>query len=185
MNKTMYIVSGLPGLGKSTLISSTITHQFVAGPYNIVPVVISTDDFVQGAVEMAAAGTTYNDMWKHTIKDAERFTNKLFDAALLCGNPIIVDQTNLTSKKRATRIVPAIKNGYTVVGIQCILPTTLKEFNEWEHRLNSRPGKNIPDAILSNMANSMELMSYDEGFSSITDYNSFTNIFKLQTREQQ
>ena len=157
MTKRIIMLVGVPASGKSTWIEKEFQGECV---------VISTDNIVEEIAE--AAGKTYNDVWANSIKAAERIMWEEFDRAVETKQyPIVIDRTNLNAKVRK-KFFDRLKNfhpnhGYEIEAV--VFPTPEKE--EWERRLNSRPGKNIPQSVLDSMAQSMQQPTLSEGFSKI------------------
>lgn len=157
MTKRIIMLVGVPAAGKSTWIEKEFQGECV---------VISTDNIVEEIAE--AAGKTYNDVWANNIKAAERIMWEEFDRAVETKQyPIVIDRTNLNPKSRKKffdRLTNFHKNhGYEIEAV--VFPTPEKE--EWERRLNSRPGKTIPQSVLDSMAQSMQQPTLSEGFSKV------------------
>lgn len=154
MTKEAYILVGPPGVGKSTW----IRNEFSGTKY-----VLSTDDIIQDFADHD--GKTYNEVFTKYIKIADEMMWALFKAYLDKElSPIIVDRTNMNRKSRA-RFIKRFKNrGYTVHAV--VFPKPDDE--EYERRLNSRPGKTIPWEVINGMLAAFQMPSTDEGFESVT-----------------
>lgn len=156
------VMVGLPGLGKSTLIE---------GMYKPDAFIYSTDQFIEDAA--AHFGKTYDEAFEDNIKAATESMNALLDDAIKERKDIIWDQTNLGVGKRRKIINRMKQAGYQVRCI-CIIPPEagwLDDQKVWASRLSNRPGKTIPQNILTNMIESFTVPSVDEGFDMITFYN--------------
>ena len=114
-------------------------------------------------------GKTYDDVFLKYIKPAERTMWDEFDEAIEGEmTPIVIDRTNVSVQSRK-KFFERLKNfhknhGYEIEAV--VFQTPEKE--EWERRLNSRPGKTIPQNILDNMVQSMVQPTLSEGFSKIS-----------------
>ena len=144
---TMYMLIGVPASGKSTWVEQNKGDALV----------ISTDNLI----EMYAAdnGKTYNEVFKDQIKIATKLTMQHAEAAFAGGQNVIWDQTNLTKKSRASKLA-MVPQHYSREAV--FFATPLEE--EWQRRLNSRPGKSIPAHILDSMVEMLELPDLDEGW---------------------
>jgi predicted kinase len=78
------------------------------------------------------------------------------------GKDVVWDQTNLTPKSRKSKLA-MVPDHYKKIAVVFQTP----EAAEWQRRLDSRPGKSIPQNILMGMASSMQMPGPDEGFDSI------------------
>ena len=68
----------------------------------------------------------------------------------------IRDRTNTGLKSRKAKL--AMAPGYHKIAVVFATP----EKEEWQRRLDSRPGKAIPDAVLKAMAKGLQLPTEDE-----------------------
>ena len=158
MSKRIIMLVGVPAVGKSTWIEKEFQGECT---------VISTDDIIQCMADIE--GKTYDDVFLKYIKPAERTMWDEFDEAIEGEmTPIVIDRTNVSvqsRKKFFDRLNNFHKNhGYEIEAV--VFQTPEKE--EWERRLNSRPGKTIPQNILDNMVQSMVQPTLSEGFSKIS-----------------
>jgi tRNA uridine 5-carbamoylmethylation protein Kti12 len=162
------VMVGLPGLGKSTI------ANFGLGVYDRIemPVfVYSTDHYIENIAKMR--GLTYDDVFAETIKEATEMCNDGLDSAIADGLDIVWDQTNLGVGKRR-KIINRMKQAGYQVRCDCIVPPEEGHFSDlkdWKYRLANRPGKTIPDEVLSNMYKSFVMPTIEEGFDMITFYN--------------
>lgn len=151
--KTVYMLIGLPGTGKSTWIQNI---KFDPDTYRV----ISSDDHIEA--EARRQQRTYNDVFRGYIKTATRLMNQDLQKAFDDNVKIIFwDQTNLTRKARQPKI-RAIPDDYKKVAVY-IQP----HIPEWLRRLRSRTEKTIPTEVLANMVKTLEPPSTDEGFDQI------------------
>ena len=142
----LYMMIGVPGSGKSTWIS----NQTWANDC----VLVSTDKLIE--LEAARQGKTYNDVFKDYIGEATRIMNEDIRAAVDAGKDIIWDQTNTSRKSRKAKLAQV--SGYHKVAVVFAIPDS----DEWKRRINSRPGKMIPDAVLKAMADGLQVPAEGE-----------------------
>jgi tRNA uridine 5-carbamoylmethylation protein Kti12 len=161
--KTLYVMVGLPGTGKSTLVNSLIRDGVF---------VYSTDALIEEW--SAAAGWNYNIGFDTYIRKA----TKQMDADLLIAidenRDIIWDQTNLSSKKRKA-IVSRVPKDYKKECHAIKMPSGDSQKEDWEFRLGNRPGKTIPKFILESMMQVYTLPNPGEGFGSVIFYDMYGN----------
>jgi predicted ABC-type ATPase len=157
------VMVGLPGLGKSTIVN---------GMYKDVDTFIySTDAILERIAEQL--GKTYNDVFEKHIKSAQAEADIALAHAIKERKDIIWDQTNLGAGKRK-KIINRMKQAGYQVRCECILPPNNDydgDKEEWVYRLANRPGKTIPQNILTNMIESFTEPTVAEGFDMITFYN--------------
>jgi tRNA uridine 5-carbamoylmethylation protein Kti12 len=154
---------GLPALGKSTLVEGMWkdTDTFI----------YSTDSYIEQQAQ--ALDKTYNEVFNDYIDKATFRMNALLDIAIKDGVDIIWDQTNTGVSKRGKIIRRMRQAGYQVRCV-CIVPPEsghISDLKDWKYRLANRPGKTIPDEVLTNMYRSFTLPTVEEGFDMITFYN--------------
>ena len=168
------VMVGLPATGKSTLVESM---------YKPDTFIYSTDSYIEQQAQ--ALYKTYDDVFKDYIDKATFRMNALLDVAIKDGVDIIWDQTNLGVGKRRKIINRMKQAGYQVRGV-CIMPPESdydgdKEY--WVQRLANRPGKTIPQNLLTNMIESFTLPTVSEGFDMITFYNMHGALLGIDYRE--
>jgi len=147
------ILVGVPGSGKSTwLIDNTTVSSKI----------VSTDNIIEGLAY--AYGFTYNEIFSETIRFADMVMVKRMLEAAESGLDLYIDRTNMSEKSRRQFINKLKKYGYE---FECVIFPT-PEPEEWQRRLDSRPGKTIPQEALDRMQNSYEIPLESEGFSKIT-----------------
>ena len=152
MNK-LYVLVGVPGSGKSTWIKNQIWAKDIP--------VVSTDRFVEKYAEKQ--GKTYSEVFQEYMPIAVRL---MANQVLICQankKDLIWDQTSTTIATRAKKI--KMLPDYYKIAVVFKIP----EMEELMRRLNSRPGKEIPWAIVSDMSNRLysEPPSIEEGFDEI------------------
>ena len=152
---TLWMLVGVPASGKTTwLRDSDIDWNRTT--------LLSTDNIIER--EAAALGKTYNDMFNRVIKQATREMNQRLTQAVADNRDIVWDQTNLTPASRKSKLekIPAT---YQKVAVYFPVPNN----KEWQRRLNSRPGKIIPQSVLVSMGQGFTMPSQAEGFDKIID----------------
>jgi len=151
------VMVGLPGLGKSTLID---------GMYKPDAFIYSTDAEIER--RCAFNGWTYNQGFAEFVEPATKYMNEQLEIAVRSKQDIIWDQTNLGAGKRKKIINRMRQVGYQVRCVCIVLPAGDSQMEDWQHRLANRPGKTIPDEVLTNMCRSFTMPSVKEGFDMIT-----------------
>lgn len=147
----LYVLVGVPGAGKSTWIK----NQEWASDC----VVVSTDEFVEDHAK--EVGSTYSEVFDEYMPTAVKLMAEKVEQAREAGKDIIWDQTSTTvkSRKRKFNMLP----NYYPIAVVFRTP----DGAELARRLDSRPGKNIPDSVMKSMIYSFEMPSEDEGFKEI------------------
>ena len=157
-----YVMVGLPGLGKSTL---------VEGMYKPDTWIYSTDQFIEDVA--ARFDQTYDEVFDDNIKVATKSMMALLNDVIKAQKDIIFDQTNLGVGKRR-KIINRMKQAGYQVRCECIVPPESDydgDKEDWVQRLANRPGKTIPQNVLTNMIESFIMPTIEEGFDMITFYN--------------
>ncbi len=163
-----YIMVGLPGLGKSTLVED---QRKVYNRIDMDLFVYSTDAILERIA--AFLGKTYDDVFEQHIKSATAEADIDLAYAIKEQKDIIWDQTNLGVNKRRKIINRMRQAGYQV-RCECVVPPEpgwIDDQKAWAYRLRNRPGKTIPQHVLSNMIKSFVVPTAAEGFDMITFYN--------------
>lgn len=155
MPKCTFLI-GVPGSGKSTWLKEQGKLERT--------MIISTDNIIEDVADRY--DLSYNEVFQDLIKFAEKLMWRSLEDSAYFQDNIIIDRTNLSvkSRKRFMRML----DGYEFEAVVFPTPDPV----EWERRLNSRPGKSIPENVLKSMARSFEAPSESEGFSSIIYINS-------------
>jgi predicted kinase len=107
---------------------------------------------------------TYNEGFKDLISFADKVMWRHITLAHMRQEDYVIDRTNLTAKSRAKFIQKLKLHRYE---IECVVFPT-PEPEEWKRRLDSRPGKTIPQEVLDRMVDSYEMPLMSEGFTKIT-----------------
>lgn len=147
----VYMLIGVPASGKSTWIRS---QDWTEG----MPV-ISSDRFIDEHAERVCK--TYNEVFDEYVGIA---TKLMENQARVChANQVdcIWDQTNTGVKGRKNKL--AMLPGYTAIAVVFRTP----EADEHTRRLASRPGKSIPEHVMSSMIDNLVVPTEEEGFSEI------------------
>ena len=146
-----YQLIGVPGAGKSTW----ITKQEWAKDC----IVVSTDEFVEAYAKQQ--GKTYNEVFDAYMSLAVQLMADKVVKARQEGKDIIWDQTSMSIKSRKRKF--NMLRDYEHIAIVFKTP----EPDELKRRLDSRPGKNIPDHVMKSMMDNFDMPTTDEGFSEI------------------
>jgi predicted kinase len=149
----LYVLVGVPASGKSTWIKNQVWAKDIP--------VVSTDRFVEEYAK--EQGKTYSEVFQEYMPIAVKL---MANQALICQankKDIIWDQTSTTIATRAKKI-RMLPEYYKIAVVMKTPPTAVLE-----QRLASRPGKNIPWEVVSNMAQQLEAEppTLEEGFNEI------------------
>lgn len=161
-NPVCTVMVGLPAMGKSTLIE---------GMYKPDTWIYSTDMYIEAVAE--DNGMTYNEAFESNIKAATEFNERKLKTMMELRKDIIWDQTNIGIGKRKKIINRMHQAGYQV-RCECIVPPEAGHFDDlktWKQRLENRPGKTIPQHVLSNMMENYVQPKIEEGFDMVSFYN--------------
>jgi predicted kinase len=144
---------GVPASGKSTWIKNQVWAKDIP--------VVSTDRFVEEYAK--EQGKTYSEVFQEYMPIAVKL---MANQALICQankKDIIWDQTSTTVATRAKKI-RMLPEYYKIAVVMKTPPTSMLQ-----QRLASRPGKDIPWEIVSNMAQQLEAEppTLEEGFNEI------------------
>lgn len=153
----LWMLIGVPCAGKSTWVDYQLENC------DDPPFIASTDSLIEHIAKQE--GKTYNEVFKDNIKAAEKRMYAQVALATDLDQCIIWDQTNLTRKSRAKKLI-MIPDHYEKIAVVFSTP----EPEELEKRLASRPGKTIPYQIVKGMIESMEYPELDEGFDLVMPY---------------
>lgn len=141
---------GVPASGKSTWAKNNRGSALVA----------SSDDYIEQQAEKL--GTTYSDVFDKFIKAANTHAIETARKAFSDKLDLIWDQTNLTKTGRRNKLKMVPKD-YKKVAV--FFPTPHEDV--LKKRLGSRPGKTIPDYVVTSMIKTIEKPTADEGFDDI------------------
>jgi predicted kinase len=146
-----YQLIGVPGSGKSTWIKN---QDWALGL-----TVVSTDMWVE--IYAKEQGKTYSEVFNDYMPTAVDLMAEQVVFAREHGHTIIWDQTSTTiaSRARKFRMLPDYEH------IAVVFPSPSRI--ELKRRLDSRPGKEIPDVVIEGMLVSFENPTEEEGFSEI------------------
>lgn len=148
---TLYMLVGVPASGKSTWAKQN---------KNANTLIASSDDYIEKQAEKA--GTTYSDVFDTFIKAANNHAIEIARRAFSDNMDLIWDQTNLTKNGRRQKLKMVPKD-YKKVAV--FFPTPHEDV--LKKRLASRPGKNIPDYVVSSMKKTIEKPTKEEGFDEV------------------
>lgn len=147
----LVMLVGLPASGKSTarLQTGDDIYQY------------STDDKIDAYAD--SVGSTYSEVFADHVSAATHEADAEVREAIANGQDVVWDQTNMSRKKRA-KILKRFPEEYRKECICFLPPMNPAQEAELKRRLDSRPGKTIPDFVMRNMRNSFQLPSVNEGF---------------------
>jgi predicted kinase len=162
-----HVMVGLPASGKSTRVLEMCVMDPDAYVY-------STDNIVEDIAWQI--GKTYDEVWEKHVGAAKHRADTWLTEAMKNKQNVIWDQTNLGAGKRKGIITRMHKAGYGVECICFLQPESKEDIDEWNRRLQSRPGKNIPDFIIKNMVKTFVVPALDEGFDSVLYYDIHSDV---------
>jgi predicted kinase len=146
-----YQLIGVPGSGKTTWAESQDWAHLC--------VHISTDNWIE--VFAKELGKTYSEIFNDFMPAAVKAMAAQVELAAASGRDVIWDQTSTTvaSRKRKFDMLP----DYEHIAVVFQTPSRI----ELKKRLDSRPGKTIPDSVLEGMLASFQIPTEEEGFSQV------------------
>lgn len=148
---------GLPASGKSYWAEKFMMQQTTRsyGGYRL----HSSDAILE---EIAKdAGMTYDEVFKDSIKFADKLFWIELQASIDNQEKIIVDRTNLTVKSRKRIIDMAKPKGYFISAE--VFETHFYDNKKWKEFLLAREGKTIAPHIIGSMMFNYEAPNYAEG----------------------
>lgn len=146
-----YQLIGVPGSGKSTW----IRNQIWALGLNVA----STDAWVEDYA--AKQGKTYSEVFDEYMPTAVKLMTEHVVHCRENNLDIIWDQTSVNVKSRHKKF--AMLPDYEHIAVVFATP----EASELKRRLDSRPGKSIPDHVIKSMIDNFEMPTEEEGFKEI------------------
>lgn len=148
----LYVLVGVPGSGKSTWVNN---QEWDRGN----TVFASTDKFVEQYA--AGEGKSYNEVFEDFMPEAINLMLQEVIVAREQGKDIVWDQTNITvkSRKKKFNMLPE----YEAIAVVFNTP----ERDELYKRLKSRLGKNIPQRVVYQMIEHLQLPTTAEGFKEV------------------
>ena len=158
---TCYILVGCPGSGKTTFTNLLPRGAIITG----------TDKYIERIAE--ALELTYSKIFKDAYGLAESLFWDDIITASEDGTDIVIDRTNMTRGSRH-KFFSALRATHRMEAIVFPVPEDLKA------RLDSRPGKHIPQSVISNMINSFEMPSIAEGFDAVWESSFYESTLRAK-----
>ena len=146
-----YQLVGIPGSGKTTWINNQV--------WSLPCAIVSTDKWVEFYAR--EVGKTYSQVFNDFMPIAVELMAKEVTIAREGGRDIIWDQTSTTVKSRSKKF--NMLPDYEHIAVVFSAPSRI----ELKRRLDSRPGKEIPWAVVEGMLASFETPTTAEGFKEI------------------
>jgi predicted kinase len=146
-----YQLIGVPGSGKTTWVSTQEWANDCA--------YISTDIYVEKFAK--DLGKTYSEVFADVMPECVNLMAGDVVKAREAGRDIIWDQTSTTVKSRLRKF--NMLPDYEHIAVVFATPSRI----ELKRRLDSRPGKDIPEAVIEGMLASFEMPTEEEGFKEI------------------
>lgn len=151
--KTLYMLIGVPGSGKSTWINSQSFDKDTT-------VILSTDNHIEKIA--SRQNKTYSEVFKDAFDEANANMNLDLAHAIKNGYDIVWDQTNLNPKSRKNKL-RSVPRYYKKIAVVFKIP----EPTELRRRLDSRHGKNISPELSDIMISQFAMPTSQEGFDQI------------------
>ena len=148
---TLFVLVGVPASGKSTWVSDQQWAKDCA--------YLSTDQYVEKFARRT--GKTYSEVFDRVMPLAIKLMTKAAYRARMRQQNVIWDQTSTTVNSRARKL--RMFSRYYKVAVVFLTP----DLAELTRRLKSRPGKRIPDHIITNMIRNLSIPTIEEGFDEI------------------
>lgn len=169
--RTVYVMRGVPGSGKSTVAHSILRRHLLAngitGPFDaIAPLcrgfILSTDDFFSRVDEETGMETTVYDMTQ-IKRNHERNRIRCEIAMELGISPVIVDNTNTCAWEMRPYVELAQSHGYNVI-IKDVHEKQELTFEVIKERIAGRrssTGKDVPLAAVERLLKRYEKLPPD------------------------
>ena len=143
----LYVLVGVPGSGKTTWIKN---QDWALGL-----IIVSTDAFVEDYARQQ--GKTYSEVFDEYMPTAVKLMAEQVTRARDSGHTIIWDQTSTTKASRARKF--NMLPDYYAIAVVFGTPSRI----ELRRRLDSRPGKEIPQVVIESMIAGFEMPTEEEG----------------------
>jgi predicted kinase len=149
--KELIMLAGLPGCGKSTY----------RAPYGLD--VVSSDIYIEAVAE--ACGTTYNDVFKDVVKQAQENADAHMKSMVECGvKTIIWDQTNLTARSRKAKLQKFNEAGGKDYRKICLFFEPDLQLSIERNEERRAFGRGVPIYVLESMFQTHEVPKKAEGW---------------------
>lgn len=151
---------GLPCSGKSTILDN-VARQLAARGSSLI---VTGTDLVFDRLA-AERGITYNEAFKQiSFKEVGRIFKKELSEALRALKNVAVDQTNMSKKSRASKMLD-VKDHYKIcLNVDAPMPVILER-----NKIRAQNGKFIPVGVIMNMAGNYNPVTKAEGFDTIIE----------------
>jgi predicted kinase len=151
------LLIGPPLSGKSTWIKNTIPNREDIDIIGVDYIIMDT---------YASNNDNYNDAYqKSNFKDVNRILKERLDDAADNHRNVIVDMTNMASKRRRTTLSHFDDEYFKVAVIFPILDW--EEYSKRNISRRDREGKYIPESVIRSMISSYTPINSDEGFDKV------------------
>jgi predicted kinase len=159
--KTLYMPIAASGSGKSTFINDLAQHAENRGEeFDVFSWdALRLEWYIDSGERLISIQDTYRLAFERQCEDKDFMNkaNKRFIEMVKTGNTLVVDNTNLSKKRRRFFIDQARRHGYRVRAI--LLPISLDEVVA---RQTTRTDKNVPIEAVKQHYNAIQLPEYGE-----------------------
>lgn len=169
----LVVLVGLPGSGKTHMVSSSNISS------NPATFIYSTDAYIEQVA--STLQQTYTAVFEHYISEATSYMNDALVEAIAAGKTVVFDQTNLNTEKRAW-ILKQFPDNYVKYCLAISPPRSAAEQALLESRILSRPGKRIPDYVITSMLSRYIEPSISEGFDYVSLYSVYGELLKNERK---